>query len=246
MKPINSVTTTLLEAQLSKTGMPDGERGLVTQSNSEIAARLAQHLPTEMDKKAEWLAQSCGVKLRVNIKTMFPSDDKGNRLPCYNLATGCDVNGTDEQRQAAIAKLEVFQTAPPKETVEEWLAELSVLTAGRGADGLAADLMLSVYSSRLAVFPADVVRYALLVKTWKWFPTWDELEKICTAKAGPRQHMIAALSKPAPEPVAEYVPPTQEERDSIDALVAEQFPLASKARRDATVREILKPDYLKR
>lgn len=241
MKPISSAITTFQKAPQQKIGMQAGGHGSGDQSNTEVvAARLAQHDPADMDKKAVSLAQSCGVGLAVKFKTLFRNGQQ------IDVAKGCDVAGTDEQRQDALSQLLIFQTPPPKETVEDWLAELSVLTAGKGADGMTAELQLSVYSSRLGAFPADVVRYALLKHPWKWFPAWAELEEVCRSKSGPREHMIAELRKPAPEPEREYVAPTDEERKRMEDLIAETFPEASQAWRDAALREATAPDYLKR
>ena len=123
---------------------------------------------------------------------------------------------------------------------------MSVITAGRGPDGISAELLVTAYSSRLKAYPADVVRWALLTKTWKWFPTWDELDAVCKAKASPRRQMIAALSKPFSEQEPEFVAPTDEEKKRMADLIAEKFPGASKQWQDAALREMEKPDYLKR
>jgi hypothetical protein len=125
----------------------------------------------------------------------------------------------------------------PVRQIEEWLAELSVMTAGRGREGFDAELMLNAYSSRLGKYPADVVRYALLVKTWKWFPTWDEVEKICEAMAGPRRQMILALERGPKPPEKEWRHATPEEKARIAALVDELFPQKSPEDRAAAVDE---------
>jgi len=192
-----------------------------------------------MDKAAESRALSHGVALRIKYQSRYPAGGGS-----YEVAVGCDIHGTDAQRQAAIADLQGFQTPPEKEHIEDWLAELSVITAGRGPDGISAELLVSAYSSRLSLFPADVVRWALLTKTWKWFPTWDELESICKAKASPRRHMIAALSKPEPDPEPVMRAPTQEERDRIQALVDEMYPQKSAEERKAAVDIALRGDCM--
>lgn len=240
MKPIGSVITTSQGEANSKIGTPLGAHGLTMRSDLEIATRLASNDPVDMDKKAASLARSCGVGLRVEYKTIF----KDGRQ--FDSAKGCIINGTDEQRQEALQKLLVFQTPPPKETIEEWLAELSVITAGRGESGMAAELQLSVYSSRLAKFPADVVRYALLKHPWKWFPAWADLESICNAKAAPRRHMIDELRKPQPKPKPEWKPPTPEEKQRMKDFIAENFPDVPQEWKDAAERELSKSDNLKR
>ena len=197
-----------------------------------------------MDKAAVLRASSHGVSLEVKTQSRFPTGANGEYLPSYEVATGCRVHGTTEQRLAAKADLENFLVPAPVRQIEQWLAELSVITAGRGREGFDAELMVTAYSSRLAQFPADIARHALLAKTWKWFPTWDELERVCKSKAGPRLHMIAALSQPEPDPEPVRRPPTQEERDRIAALVAEQFPSVPQAWRDAAVKDATAGDCM--
>lgn len=176
-----------------------------------------------MDKAAVSRAKSHGVDLEVKYEGRFPSGPNGERLPSYFVATGCHVTGDEAQREKALDVLEKLQQPPEVRQIEEWLAELSVLTAGRSRSGVEAGLLLNAYSSRLAKFPTDVVKYALLTKTWRWFPTWDELEKECRSKASPRRQMIAALKQP-PETVREYRKPTEEERQRIQEMVNKRFP----------------------
>lgn len=193
-----------------------------------------------MDKAAVSRASSHGVTLEVKTDLRFPTGPNGERLPSYVVAVGCDVDGAAEQREAALADLKNFMTPADTREIEAWIAELSVITAGRGREGFDAELMVSAYSSRLRAFPADVVRWALLKKSWKWFPTWDELEKACKAKSGPREHMIYALSKPPSKPEAPRARPTAEEKERIAALVAEKFPGVPEYLRNRAVDEITK------
>lgn len=224
--PIGETARTLAEknplADGSKRGKTDVE--IRRPASSEIAEWLQRHSPADMDKAAVSRAQSHGVSLEIKYEGRYPSGPNGEYLPSYQVAVGCSIFGSQEARDAALADLRKFQTPAPVRQIEMWLAELSVLTAGRGTDGLEAELQLTAYSSRLAEFPADVVRYALLKHTWKWFPSWGELEKVCATKAAPRKHMIAALSMPEPDPEPVRRAATQEEKDRIAALVAEQFP----------------------
>jgi hypothetical protein len=189
---------------------------------------------------AESRALSHGVALKVRYEGRYPSGENGESLPSYVVAVGCDAAGGD--RAAALADLTKFQTPAPVERIEGWLAELSVLTAGRGVDGISAELLVTAYSSRLGRYPADVARYALLEHRWKWFPAWAELERVCEARAAPRAHMIAALSRPEKPAAPERRLPTQEEKDRIAALVAEKFPRAPQAWRDRAVEEVAEQD----
>jgi hypothetical protein len=198
-----------------------------------------------MDKAAVSRASSHNVALTVRYEGRYPTAANGERLPSYQVAVACDAHGSDDDRRRALADLVNFTTPAPHRVIEEWIAELSVISASRGKDEMELGLMLNAYVSRLSLYPADVVRDALLVKPWKWFPTWDELRSYCEAKAGPRRHMIAALQAPAPDPEPSYRAPTQAERDRVQALVDEMFPRASEFDRTRAVNEALKGDCMK-
>ena len=197
-----------------------------------------------MDRAAESRALSHGVTLEVKYESRFPSGPNGERMPSYQVAVSCKAHGSADQRLAAKADLEKFLTPAPVRTIEIWLAELSVITAGRGPDGINAELMVTAYSSRLSKFPADVVHTAILETSWKWFPTWAELEKVCKTLTAPRNHMIHVLSMPEPDEEPERRPATQDEKDRIAALIAEQFPNVSSEWREAGLREALRGDCM--
>jgi len=245
MKQIDLEITTLQKARHSKTGMQGGERGAVTQSSTEVAAWLASKAPADMDRAAVSRASSHGVTLGVKYEGRYPTGPNGECLPSYEVAASCEIHGTDAQRQAAKRDVEKFLTPAPVRAIEAWLAELSVITAGRGREGFDAELMVTAYAARLAQFPADVVREALLGRAWKWFPTWAELEVICKAKASPRRHMLAALSQPEPDHEPQRRQPTAEERERIAALVAEQFPHAPRKWGNRAVAEVTSGDCMK-
>lgn len=242
--PIGETELTLAAKSRSAAGSRLGKTAsaIRLQDSSEIATWLAKHDPEDMDKAAELRALSHGANLEVRYQGRYPTGPNGESLPSYTVAVGCGIAGSSASREAALADLIKFQTPAPVRQIERWLAELSVLTAGRGTDGIEAELQLTAYSSRLTKYPADVAKYALLDHRWKWFPAWAELERVCEAKAGPRRHMIAALSQPEPDPEPTRRPATQEEKDRIAALVAEQFPNAPQAWRDKAVDEATKGD----
>lgn len=219
--------------------------GIAPRSSSEVAAWLGQQSPRDMDAAAVSRAKSHGVDLEVKTDLRFPVGENGERKGFYEVATGCVVSGTEEQRERALADLRNFETPASVRSIEDWLAELSVLTAGRSREGMDAALTVTAYASRLSKYPADVARAALLDKTWKWWPTWDELHKACEALASPRRHMIHALSQPVRKPEPKRRPPTQEERDRIQAMVDELFPLRSQEMREAAVDEALKGNCMR-
>jgi hypothetical protein len=205
------------------------------QEQSEIAAFLSRHSPEEINSAAVSRARSHGVTLEVRYESRFPTGPSGEYLPAYDVAVGCEIMGTTAQREAALADLMKFQVPAPARHIEEWITELSVITAGKSRDGITAELTLTAYSSRLSQYPADVVQYVLRERTWKWFPTWEELEKVCEAKAGPRRHMISALSRPEPDRSPRRRRPTKEERDRVQAMVDEMFPMKPRKEREAAV-----------
>ena len=97
----------------------------------------------------------------------------------------------------ALAKVEATMVPTPERQVEAWLAELSLITARRADTPEADELRLVAYANRLAEYPADVVRGAVLGKTWHFWPTWAELQAACEELIAPRRAMIAALKREA-------------------------------------------------
>jgi len=134
-------------------------------------------------------------------------------------------------------------TPAPMRKVEEWIARLSVVSAKRKDDAFSEELRVLEYSSRLSRYPADIVRHVLLERSYKFFPTWDELQKVCDAMTSPRRHMIAALER-GPERKEERRPPTDDERQRINDYIKELFPDADSAMREAAVNEALKGDCM--
>lgn len=193
-----------------------------------------------MDVAAVSRASSHGVGLEVRVESRYPVGANGERMGSYEVAVGCRINGTTESRNNALADLLNFQTPASTRQIEDWLAELSVISASRSREEMESALMISAYASRLGEYPADVVRNALLIKSWKWWPTWDELRSYCEAKAGPRRHMIAALQNPEKPAEPERRPATDEEKARIQALIDEMFPNRSPEMRKAAVDEAMK------
>jgi hypothetical protein len=91
-----------------------------------------------------------------------------------------------------------------------------------------------------------VVRKVLLVDTYKFWPTWDELQRKCEMLTSPRRRMIDALAahkEPKPEPRRRA--PTAEEKARISALVDEMFPTAPRDWKDRAVDEATKGECMK-
>ena len=92
-----------------------------------------------------------------------------------------------------LQSVETAMTPAPRREIEAWLAELSVIVARRQEDEFTETLRVEAYASRLQQFPADVASQALLVETWRFWPSWAELEEVCCRLARPRETMLGAL-----------------------------------------------------
>lgn len=244
--PIGQTGQTLAGKNPNVAGDKHGETGSGTKPlvTSEIADWLAGKVPTDMDQAAVSRASSHGVGLRVKYECRFPSGPNGERLPTYDVAVGCDISDKGD-RDAALSDLRNFMTPAPMRQIEEWIARLSVVCAKRRDDDFSEELRVVEYASRLSRYPADVARHVLLSQSYKFFPTWAELESRAEAMASPRKHMIAALER-GPEPQEpKRRPPTQEERDRIQKMVDEMFPQKSQTMRKAAVEEALRGNCMK-
>lgn len=93
------------------------------------------------------------------------------------------------------AVLRKLMSPPTEQMTQEALAELSVITARRADSDLEEALRLEAYTRRLVDYPADVVRQALLVHRWKFWPTWAELAACCDALVSLRVQVINALDR---------------------------------------------------
>lgn len=132
------------------------------------------------------------------------------------------VSGDMAARRNAVAAIEGFFSEAPNRQIEEWLAELSVITRRRQDDEITEGLRLAAYSSRLARYPADVVAEALLRHKWLFFPAWAELEDVCEKLITPRRAMLWHL-KNAPDASEEQREPVSEERRAEMAAYAEKI-----------------------
>ena len=176
-----------------------------------------------MDAAAVSRASSHGVGLSVRYEFRFPTAANGSRLPSYQVAVGCDVDGETGGLDAAIDDLRKFLTPATADAIEGWLAELSVIVARRADDEFSEELRIAAYAGRLGRYPADVVREVLLGRSYRFWPTWEELEKRCDALAGPRRHMIAAMERGPSQREPEKHRPSEESRARMQALIEELF-----------------------
>lgn len=223
---IGQTVPTQLEKSQSGDGHNVGEVTLpaTVGDTSKIVKWLLGKTPGQVDSEAVLRANSHGVGLAVRIEGRYPRGENGEYVPSYDAAVSCDIDGTEDDRKSAIADLVNFCIPAKARMIEEWVTELSSITAGRTRNGADAALTLNAYSARLGKYPADVVRHALTVKRWKWFPTWDELAHECDILSAPRRLMIDALIKGPPPPKRGYVQTTPEQRAEMQKYVEERFP----------------------
>lgn len=210
MKQLHTVITTSQREHSTQTGTRHGELGLATPESSRLVAWLATQAPADVDKAAVLRASQLGVDLRVKVDYRFPKDERGNSLPVVTIVKGCDVIGTPEARSQAIDALGKLETPAPARELEGWLAELAVITAKRAGDEFEETLRLEAYASRLRKYPADVARAALLDRSWRFWPSWAELESVCHQLAAPRRAMLRAMQDSAADTY-------REERERVSA-----------------------------
>jgi hypothetical protein len=121
------------------------------------------------------LVRSHGVnfseKHEITFSTLGPNGERiSPREPRF---LGYDVRGAVTPELAD--RIDGFMQSAPINAIEQWLAELSVISAKRIDDDVSEELRLTAYARRLADYPADMVRHVLLDMRWKFFPTWAEL-----------------------------------------------------------------------
>lgn len=194
MRPTGSEITTSPRAAPSSAGTPRGELGSATPASSGIAAWLSGKRPQDVDSLLVSRASQRGVGLRLHAEHRFPRDANGNSLPTVTVYRGCQVTGPADDAKAVGADMARLMTPAPPGAIEGWLAELSVITARRQDDAFTEELRLTAYATRLARYPADVARAALLDHPWKFWPTWVEVEEVCEKLTAPRRMMLNALS----------------------------------------------------
>ena len=176
MKHPNSETGISPREVSSATGMQLGGHGLATSESSRAAAWLARQRPADVDRAALSRASLLNAGLAVRLTDGLP--------------VKVSVTGSALARQEAAAALAGFFTPAPHGQIEEWLAELSVITRRKQDDDITENLRLAAYSSRLSEYPADVAREALLKHKWLFFPAWAELQDVCDKLAAPRRAML--------------------------------------------------------
>lgn len=162
------------------------------------ATRLAAQTPDQVNSLVVSLAQQFAVKLD-QVPTMRGGAElpDGSRTPVTYEWHWSAKGKNSEQALAAADRAEGSMTPATKNQIIGWIAELSVISARRADDQMADDLRLAAYSRRLADYPADIARHALLEHRWKFFPTWAELGDVCDKMRDQRRVMISAIRREA-------------------------------------------------
>lgn len=159
---------------------------------------LAAIRPHQTNNSLASLARQCGVELRVS-RDMEARYDKHGAFLGYEpngrmLAT---INGTLEAVEAMRARMDGAFIPATEDQAAIWLAELDQIAPRRASSAVDDDLRLQAYLSRLADYPADVVREALLQHRWRFFPSWAELAEVCDELVQHRRAVRAELDRKA-------------------------------------------------
>lgn len=186
-----------------------------------------------MDEAIHSLASSHGVTLTVDRTYHVPRDEHGNPKDWVFTVRGAKAVGPAAACADLHARLVNTLSPPPARQIEGWLAELSVIVARRPDDEFTETLRVEAYAGRLSRYPADIVRDVLLGKTWRFWPSWAELEPLCEAATAGRKAMLSALAERArqgcPEAPHEPQPVDYEARRKAAAEILRQAGFARMA-----------------
>lgn len=191
------------------------------------AAQMAQASPRSNNRDLVSLARRRGIELRIEREVTFSKETAdGQIVPARKGAIRRGVATGDTAAILAFAEdAQRFAAPASQQMIEAWLAELSVITAKRNDDDMTEQLRLRAYTERLLPYPADIVRHALLVVTWKFWPTWDDLKRYCDEQYEERHAMLTAMVAQSRyehrhmEPQREQM--SEEERANVQKGIAE-------------------------
>lgn len=159
---------------------------------TDLILRKPGATPAETNNQLRSLASSRGVEISRGKRFRGIYDDNGACIGSELVPDPIRANGSVAE-MAAMADA-ITETLIPAErgTIEEWLAELYVIAPSRADDEMTATLKLEAYGRRLSEYPADMVKHVLLSKTWRFFPSWFELEEQLKPLKRERDAMLAA------------------------------------------------------
>lgn len=249
MKPISSATTSMANRAPQAENATGGQRGetgsaliLSADPNREMHPAVTARTPTGNTEAALSKMQQFGVTCSVKMETVFPTTADGDTT-FRQRPTSLTVNSdSSADLNAALRVITEALYPAPDDLIEEWLAELSVKTARRKASELGAELALSVYTSHLRQYPADVVRHVLRAYRGQWFPTWGELAERLDELTDPRlmvrDHLFGLLEgnevkQIAADPIAERLAQLRDELQAAERIAVKYPELAESSTRKA-------------
>ena len=171
--------------------------------------------PTETNSQLRSRALSRGVEISSGKRFKGKYDENGACIGSELVPDTIHANGSLADMAAMADDIADTMAPAPRDTIEEWLAELYVIAPSRADDEMTATLKLEAYGRRLAEYPADMVRHALLQKTWRFFPSWFELEDVLKPMKQERDAMLAACLRTDPGP-------TQRQQADDERITAER------------------------
>lgn len=157
---------------------------LTAERQVQLATRLAARRPAEVDRALASQASLRGCGFRVSLR--FP--DGG--MP---VVSSVEASGRRDGLEALASDYRKAMTPATQQMLTEWIAELSVIAPKRADDEFTAALTIRAYASRLADYPADVARAAMLERRWKFFPSWDELGSACDEIVAERKATLVGI-----------------------------------------------------
>lgn len=152
----------------------------------QALAWLTSKAPHEVDKALASRMRSCGVAV--------------NWMGQGRCELSIDPKRDTSQATAEAEHMIAVAMQPAAEaTLTEWLVRLSVLAPKRAGSSGEEALRVEAYLDELAKFPADVVKVALTVRRWKFFPSMFELAEVMDELTLRRRAILGKLRthKPA-------------------------------------------------
>ena len=138
------------------------------------------------------LVRQYGVEL--NIQTDYQFAASGPK----KMITGCLPSITkDSDLARAIETVEQQMNPATSDRIDGWLAELSVITKRRKESDAVEALTLAAYRRRLMAYPGRVVYEALVMRTYHFWPSWDELKVVCDELVRPWNLILKSLKEKA-------------------------------------------------
>jgi len=239
----------------NSTGAGRGETGSVAISTGgqsrEMHPAVMARLPSANLGASLSKISSLGVHCSVEMETVFPTNEHGETT-FRQRPTALKVT-TDSSADIAAALRVANECLLPAsiEQVEAWLAELAIKTVRRKSSEIGSEMALTVYTSHLRQYPADVVRYVLAGWAGKWWPTWGELaerlDELTDTRLMIRDRLADMVAGTTPEPeaidrTAERLKQLRDELEAAERVAAKYPELADSSlrKREAIAAEISK------